>query len=191
MLLLATNFVHNARMSDWSDEIHAVLLRLNGYMNRPDLDQAFLARAGVKLDRALFPLLTRIGLSHPIGVVELASLVGRDHSTVSRQVAKLAALDLVERRPAKGDQRVRLLEPSVAGRKMLDRFSAARRGFLGEHLGDWTHEERSMLLDLIGRFATTIATIDRPKDVKTSSSIQPGHRVDKATPISGHREGPG
>jgi hypothetical protein len=31
-------------MSDWSDDIHAVLLRLNGYMNRPDLDQAFLAR---------------------------------------------------------------------------------------------------------------------------------------------------
>ena len=67
-LHLAINFVHNARMSDWPDEIHAVLLRLNGYMNRPDLDQTFLARAGVKLDRALFPLLTRIGHSHPIGV---------------------------------------------------------------------------------------------------------------------------
>ena len=76
-------------MADWSDEIHAVLLQLNGYMNRPDLDQAFLARAGVQLDRALFPLLTRIGRAHPISVVELASLVGRDHSTVSRQVAKL------------------------------------------------------------------------------------------------------
>ena len=77
---MATLFVHNARMSNWPDDIHAVLLQLNGYMNRPDLDQAFLARAGVKLDRALFPLLTRIGLYHPISVVELASLVGRNHS---------------------------------------------------------------------------------------------------------------
>jgi DNA-binding MarR family transcriptional regulator len=161
-------------MSDWSDEIHAVLLRLNGYMNRPDLDQAFLARAGVKLDRALFPLLTRIGLSHPIGVVELANLVGRDHSTVSRQVAKLATLGLVERRPAKGDQRVRLLEPSTTGRKMLDRFSVARRRFLSEHLGNWTDEERSMLLDLLRRLSTTIANFDGSADVAMSSGIQPG-----------------
>src|ERR1700722_16216397 len=113
VLLLARKIVHKARMDDWSDELHAVLLQLNGYMNRPDLDQAFLARAGVKLDRALFPLLTRIGRSHPIGVVELANLVSRDHSVVSRQVAKLEALGLVERQDSKDDQRVRLLAPSA------------------------------------------------------------------------------
>src|SRR5260221_10617668 len=102
-------------MGDWSDEIHAVLLRLNGYMNRPDLDAAFLAQAGVKLDRALFPLLTRIGLFGPIGVVELANLIGRNHSTVSRQAAKLESLGLVERRVEDGDQRVRRLQPTDAG----------------------------------------------------------------------------
>ena len=155
-------------MSDWSDEIHAVLLRLHGYMNRPDLDQAFLARAGVKLDRALFPLLTRIGLSHPIGVVELANLVGRDHSTVSRQAAKLETLGLVERQAAKGDQRVRLLEPSAAGRKMLDQFSVARRKFLTERLDDWTDEERSMLLDLLTRLSATIATVEKTADLGRS-----------------------
>jgi DNA-binding MarR family transcriptional regulator len=153
-------FVHNARMSDWSDDIHAVLLQLNGYMNRPDLDQAFLRRAGVKLDRALFPLLTRIGLYHPISVVELAGLVGRNHSTVSRQSAKLEALGLVQRRAAKGDLRVRLLEPSVSGRKMLDQFASARRTFVNKRLGDWTDEERATLLDLLRRFSATIADFD-------------------------------
>ena len=143
-------------MSDWSDEIHAVLLRLNGYMNRPDLDQAFLARAGVKLDRALFPLLTRIGLSHPISVVELANLVGRDHSVVSRQVTKLEALGLVERQAAKGDRRVRRLDPSAAGRVMLDRFAMARRKFVSDRLGNWTDEERSTLLGLLGRLSARI-----------------------------------
>src|SRR5580704_14412562 len=121
-------------MSDWPDEIHAVLLQLNGYMNRPELDQAFLARAGVKLDRALFPLLTRIGLVHPISVVELASLVGRDHSVVSRQVAKLEGLGLVERRAADGDQRVRFLEPSAKGQATLDQFAMTRRTFLTKRL---------------------------------------------------------
>jgi DNA-binding MarR family transcriptional regulator len=147
-------------MSDWPDDIHAVLLQLNGYMNRPDIDQAFLARAGVKLDRALFPLLTRIGLSHPISVVELASLVGRDHSTVSRQTAKLETLGLVERQGAKGDQRVRLLSPSAAGRKMLAQFSRARRTFLDDRLASWTDEERARLLELLRRFSETIANAE-------------------------------
>ena len=147
-------------MSDWSDEIHAVLLQLNGYMNRPDIDQAFLARAGVKLDRALFPLLTRIGLSHPIGVVELANLVGRDHSTVSRQVAKLESLGLVERQTAKGDHRIRLLEPSTTGLTMLDQFAMARREFVSTRLGCWTDEERSMLLNLLRRLSATIANLE-------------------------------
>jgi DNA-binding MarR family transcriptional regulator len=147
-------------MSDWSDEIHAVLLQLHGYMNRPDLDQAFLARAGVKLDRALFPLLTRIELSHPIGVVELANLVGRNHSTVSRQVAKLEALGLVKRRAADGDQRVRLLKPSAAGRKMLGQFGVARRKFLNDRLDGWTEAERSTLLDLLRRFSATMGNLE-------------------------------
>jgi DNA-binding MarR family transcriptional regulator len=177
-------------MSDWSDEIHAVLLQLHGYMNRPDLDQAFLARAGVKLDRALFPLLTRIGHSHPIGVVELAMLVGRDHSTVSRQVARLKTLGLVERQAAKGDKRVRLLEPSATGRKMLDRFSGARRTFLSERLGNWTDEERSMLLGLLTRLSATIGNVDRIADMATSGA-QPGHRVKGAPPRSGPCESPG
>jgi len=148
-------------MSDWSDELHAVLLQLNGYMNRPDVDQAFLARAGVKLDRALFPLLTRIGLAHPINVVELANLVGRDHSVVSRQVAKLESMGLVERQAAKGDQRVRFLRPSAKGQTMLDQFAVARRTVLTERLDDWTEEERSMLLDLLERFVATIAGAER------------------------------
>jgi DNA-binding MarR family transcriptional regulator len=155
-------FVHIARMNNWSDDIHAVLLRLNGYMNRPDIDQAFLARSGVKLERALFPLLTRIGLRRPISVVELASLVGRDHSTVSRQVAKLEALGLVVRQTAKNDQRVRLLSPSASGRKMLGQFSRVRRAFLDDRLGSWTDEERAKLLELLRRFSETIANVERP-----------------------------
>jgi DNA-binding MarR family transcriptional regulator len=161
--------VHNARMNDWSDELHAVLLQLNGYMNRPDLDQAFLARAGVKLDRALFPLLTRIGLSHPISVVELASLVGRDHSVVSRQAAKLEALGLVDRLAAQGDQRVRRLEPSATGWKMLDQFAVARRKFVSERLGGWTDEERRVLLDLLRRLSATIGGIEKTADIGAPS----------------------
>src|SRR5262245_65642803 len=106
-------------MEDWADELHVIMLRMLGAMNRPDVDAAFVARAGVKLDRALFPLLSRIGIEGPIGTVELAALTGRDHSTVSRQVAKLEALGLVERATAERDRRGRLLKPKAAGEGRL------------------------------------------------------------------------
>src|SRR5260370_35373807 len=92
-------------------------------MNRQQLGAAFLAHADVKLDRALYPLLLPIGYAQPISVVDLAGLVGRNHSTVSRQVAKLESLGLVERHVAADDQRIRLLKPSRAGRALLAAFS--------------------------------------------------------------------
>jgi DNA-binding MarR family transcriptional regulator len=137
----------------WSDDLHAVFLQLNGYMNRPDLDSAFLAHADVKLDRALYPLLLRIGYAGPISVVDLAGLVGRDHSTVSRQVGKLESLGLVERHVVADDQRIRLLKPTAAGREMLAIFSKVRRRLLDKLVGDWSAEERHLLLDLLQRLA--------------------------------------
>ena len=146
------------------DDLAAVLVDLIGFFSAPQRVELLLREAGVDLDRALFPLLTRIGLYHPISVVELASLVGRNHSTVSRQSAKLETLGLVQRQAAKGDLRVRLLEPSTSGWKMLGRFSAARRAFLNKRLGDWTDEERGMLLDLLRRLSATIAASESAAD---------------------------
>ena len=143
-------------MNEWVDELHAALLHLSGYMNRPDIDVAFLERAGVKLDRALFPLLSRIGLSAPIGVVELGHLAGRDHSTISRQVTKLEALGLVERQPAADDQRVRLLRPTDTGAKMLLQLRKARRRLMAEHFKDWTTEDRDQLVELLGRMSNKV-----------------------------------
>jgi DNA-binding MarR family transcriptional regulator len=145
----ATEFVYNARMDEWSDELHAVFQQLSAAANRPDYDAAFVARAGVKLDRALFPLLSRIGVTGPVSTGELAGAVGRDHSTVSRQVAKLEALGLVQRSPVAGDGRVRLLRPTAAGQAMLDEFRIARRAMMREHFADWTQNERETLLRLL------------------------------------------
>jgi DNA-binding MarR family transcriptional regulator len=136
-------------MTHWTDDLHAILLQLTGVMTRPDVDTRFLARAGVKLDRALFPLLTRIGVAGPIGAVELAALVGRDHSTVSRQTAKLEELGLIERTPSETDGRVRLLRPSRAGKRMLANFARTRRKLMEDHFRDWSDQERKQLLHLL------------------------------------------
>jgi DNA-binding MarR family transcriptional regulator len=138
-------------MKSWPDEIHRIILDLNGLMNRPDLDAAFLARAGVKLDRALFPLLSRIGVVGPVSVVELANLIGRDHSTVSRQIAKLVDLGLVTRFAAAQGQRARLLQPTETGSAMLLEFARTRRQIFEQRLAGWSDEDKRRLIDLLRR----------------------------------------
>lgn len=143
-------------MNHWADELHAILLEITGVMNRPDIDTRFLKRAGVRLERALLPLLTRMGAAGPIGAVELAGLVGRDHSTVSRQLAKLEALGLLERRLSAADGRVRLVEPSAAGRRMLAELARTRRKLMESAFRDWNARERAQLLHLLKSMAASI-----------------------------------
>ena len=97
------------------DAVAAALLDLLGALNSPRQDDILLAEAGVSIDRALFPLLVRIGAAGRLSVAELADLVGRDHSTISRQTAKLESLGLIDRRPATQDQRVRVASLSHDG----------------------------------------------------------------------------
>jgi len=60
----------------------------------PQNDEALVRDAAIPLDRALFPLLVAVERFGPIGVVDLADRVGRDYTTVSRQVARLESLGL-------------------------------------------------------------------------------------------------
>jgi DNA-binding MarR family transcriptional regulator len=134
-------------------DLHAALFDLVGMLNRPQPDLALLGAAGVSLERALFPLLVRIGREGPIGVVELSELVGRDHSTVSRQVARLEALGLVERRPGAQDRRVREAVPSEEGRFLLARIDMARGALFTEAFKTWSDEDLETLSRLLRRFA--------------------------------------
>ncbi|MFZ6646971.1 MarR family winged helix-turn-helix transcriptional regulator [Undibacterium sp. TJN25] len=135
--------------------LHEALIDLVGFFNRPQPDQYLLRRANVSLDRALFPLLVRIGMRGPIGVVELAELAGRDHSTVSRQVAKLEEMGLITRTPGKTDQRVREAEVTEAGRLMVEQISEARNRMIDEVLADWSAKDRTELTRLVRKLADT------------------------------------
>src|SRR5215467_12184501 len=81
--------VYYTHMDQNIRQFYDALFDLIGLMNQPQRDSALLQEAGVSLDRALFPLLVVIGRRDAVGIIELAGLVGRDHSTVSRQVATM------------------------------------------------------------------------------------------------------
>lgn len=135
----------------WADQLHASFMDIVAITNRPEPDALVLAEAGVQLDRALFPLLSRLGLHAPISVVELGLVAGKDHSTVSRQVGKLEALGLVARTPAGDDQRMRLLAPTAEGEAMLERLRIARRAVVARWFNDWNEDDKVQLLTLLQR----------------------------------------
>ncbi|MFZ6875751.1 MarR family winged helix-turn-helix transcriptional regulator [Undibacterium sp. Di27W] len=134
-------------------ELRAALMDITGVLNRPQPDAALIAAAGVDLDRALFPLLVRIERLGPIGIVELAELVGRDHSTVSRQIAKLESLDLVSRCPSPQDGRVKAAIITEQGRVMTDAIDSARQKIIEKMLSDWKKEDVRELARLLRHFA--------------------------------------
>lgn len=142
------------------------MMDLAEFLNRPQADDMLLREAGVSLDRALFPLLVRIERKGPIGVVDLADAAGRDHSVVSRQVAKLESLGLVQRRPGT-DKRVREAVVTERGRELTDALDAARRRLAGPLLGRWSARDLKELARLLRKFvddANATLKVSRPPE---------------------------
>jgi DNA-binding MarR family transcriptional regulator len=133
-------------------QLHHSLVDLIGMMNRPQRDTALIREAGISLDRALFPLLIGIERKGPIRVGELADGVGRDYTTVSRQVAKLESLRLVTRRVSKGDKRVHEATITPKGRAMTDALDAARERIASIVLANWSRTDLQDLARLLRRF---------------------------------------
>jgi DNA-binding MarR family transcriptional regulator len=148
--------VHNTHISDQLRTLHGALIDILAVMNRPQRDEAMIKEAGIKLDRALFPLLVLIERLAPIGVVELADRVGRDYTTVSRQVAKLDDLGLVVRKGSAADKRVREALVTPVGKDMTDRIDAARERIGRSIFDSWGEQEIDDLVRLMRKFADAI-----------------------------------
>ncbi len=148
--------VQNTHISEQIRTLHGALIDIVSVMNRPDRDEALIQAAGIRLDRALFPLLIGIERRGPIGVVELADGVGRDYTTVSRQVAKLESLGLVERRGSAADRRVREAVVTQTGKAMTDLIDAARDKMGRAIFETWDRHDIDELVRLMRKFADAI-----------------------------------
>ncbi|WP_377154421.1 MarR family winged helix-turn-helix transcriptional regulator [Roseateles sp. UC29_93] len=143
-------------MSTQLKALHGALIRIASVMNRPRNDERLIEEAGVLLDRALFPLLVGIERFGPIGVVDLSDRVGRDYTTVSRQVAKLESLNLVSRQKSAQDSRVREAVVTAEGQAMTDRIDDARQRMGHQIFGEWSKEELDDLVRLMTKFVDAL-----------------------------------
>lgn len=158
--------MQNTHISALTRQLHIALLDIMAVMNNPKVDEEMVRASGLSLDRALFALLVSVERFGPLGVVELADRVGRDYTTVSRQVAKLDALGLVDRRGSAQDRRVREACITPHGQSMTDAVDAARARMAGDIFEAWNEEDVGALVQLVQKLAKGLreATGSTPPD---------------------------
>jgi DNA-binding MarR family transcriptional regulator len=103
------------------------------------------------LDGAAYGLLALLQDAGPLRASDLVARLGLDKSTVSRQVAKLADLGLVERVADPEDGRAQVLSPSAEGSARLARIREARRTRWEADLAHWPAHDIAALGQLLGR----------------------------------------
>lgn len=114
------------------------------------------ALSGDRSDVAAIPLLVALTEHGPMRMTALAEAVFSDPSTVSRQVAHLAGLGYVERRPDSSDRRACVLALAPAGEEALRRHRRTRDEYLAHLLSDWSERDRRRVATLVDRLATDV-----------------------------------
>jgi DNA-binding MarR family transcriptional regulator len=160
--------VQNTHIREQIRALHEALIDIVGVINRPQGDAMMIREAGIPLDRALFPLLVLVQRRGPIGVVDLAGRVGRDYTTVSRQVAKLEELGLVRRQPGAADRRVRETVVTPKGKSMTDAVDRARESIGGAIFASWDERDVAELVRLMRKFADAVSSAGHTDPAKTS-----------------------
>ena len=137
------------------------MIDLMAFLASPQRDDVLLREAGVSLDRALFALLIRLSAAGPVGVAALADQVGRDHTTISRQLAKLEALGLIARQDDASDRRIRIARLTAAGEAVVLAITDARRRLLSRALAEWSEADLADLATLNRRFVDALSRTGR------------------------------
>jgi DNA-binding MarR family transcriptional regulator len=113
--------------------------------------------AGTRTGRAGYLLLMTLEDLGAATIGALASTLGLDASTVTRQIAAMEADGLVERRTDPADRRCSIISASDRGRSLMRAMRRRRRDRVDALLADWPAEERAALERLLGRLNHAIA----------------------------------
>ncbi|WP_019533574.1 MarR family winged helix-turn-helix transcriptional regulator [Paenibacillus ginsengihumi] len=147
-------------MNMMENEIFKALIDIVAIINRPDRDKKMIAQAGINLEGAAFRVFVGIGHLQPTSVGDLAALMGKNYSSVSRQIDKLEAAGLVRTYPSSEDSRIRLSELTDDGEKIISMINVTRQRIMREALAEWTPEEKNGLLNNLRRLIEALNKFD-------------------------------
>lgn len=107
--------------------------------------------AGLKLDRASVALLRRLAESEALRATDLASVLGVEHSHITRQTQQLMRSGHVTRLPDPDNHRAYRLRLTGAGRDTVERATWASTACMQLALHEWTAADLASLADLLHR----------------------------------------
>ncbi len=150
----------NGKIACMEDKIFKALIDLTSIINRPDRDKKMIANAGVNLEAAAFRVFVGIGHLRSTSVGDLAAMMGKNYSSVSRQIDKLETAGLVHTYPSSEDSRVRVSELTDYGKEINSLINSTRQRIMREALADWTSEEKTRLLTHLMRLSDSLNKFD-------------------------------
>ena len=133
-----------------AEEIGGQLVRLVRLIER--VQAQYQAEHPDAVDRATYLLLVHLAKDGAQRAGALAEAVHSDPSTVSRQVAHLVQLGLVERVADPADGRATLLVATDEGRRVFDENRQLRNRRIAGLIADWPDDERQTFARLLTRF---------------------------------------
>lgn len=103
------------------------------------------------LDSASYALLVHLFDTGPVRAAEIVERTGLDKSTVSRQIARLEELGLLERAVDSADGRARIIQLTETGHDRLETIRLDRRKLLRERLADWSTADIHVFATMLER----------------------------------------
>jgi DNA-binding MarR family transcriptional regulator len=134
-----------------ADDVSGQLIRLVRLMDRRQAQ--YQAEHPDAVERATYFLLVHLVKGGPRRAGALAEAVHSDPSTISRQVAHLVRLGLVERTADPEDGRATLLAATAEGRRVFAENRRMRNAKIAGLMADWPAADREALRELLTRFA--------------------------------------
>lgn len=105
-----------------------------------------------ELQPASYLMLAHLAEHGPMRASSIAEKFGVDKGAISRQVQHLVDLGLVDRTPDPVDGRASLVAATAEAVRRLDEVTAERRRWLDARLGDWSDDDLSGFVEVLGRY---------------------------------------
>jgi DNA-binding MarR family transcriptional regulator len=116
-----------------------------------------------ELDRASYLVARTLEATGPISLKELAGRLGVDATTVTRQVAAMEAVGLVDRSLEPDDGRISLIELAPTGQGKMRAERAMRRERVQEMLASWPKRDQVELGRLVGKLNDAICDLEHAR----------------------------
>ena len=120
--------------------------------------RATAARMHPELSLVAYTILAHLEDQQGCRATDLAAYYLLDKSTVSRQIAALEKLGLIERRVAEADHRVQVLHLAPRGHDLLAAARVRRRAAFHERLAEWDPEDLARFADYLVRYNADATT---------------------------------